>query len=1119
MTPLDDQQQRQSAIDPTHSCIVQAPAGSGKTELLIQRTLSLLASVNQPEEVLAITFTRKAAGEMKARLLEALDLAASGIVPTSAHARQTFDLASAVLQRDHHCGWDLVGNPSRLQVMTIDSFSAGIARRMPWLSRFGMSPRLSDAPDELYRQAVEELLSQLEGEGSISFAALLQHVDNRLSTLRDLLVALLGRRDQWLRHLLGARAADARPVLEAGLQRYIEHVLQQVSSSFGDEEITELVTLGRYAANAMAEFGDTTLAARLADIERSPVAEASEVVVWQTLAQLLLTTGGTLRKSIDKRCGFPADKVEPALTMKQRMLDLLANLRGQEGLETLLVTLCSLPEPNYREDQWQILEALITLLPQAVIALQEVFRRRAEVDFVEVAAAARLALGEVDAPEDLLLQLDSRLRHILVDEFQDTSYGQYDLLQRLTSGWERGDGRTLFVVGDPMQSIYRFREAEVGLYLRTRAVGLPDVDLTPLVLTSNFRSQQCLVDWFNETFSSLFPLQEDVVRGAVPYATAAAVLPALPLPAVQVCAFAERDDAAEAAAVLSAIHAAQVSDPQGSIAILVRARSHAPAIIAALKAAGLPFQSQEIDLLAERSVVQDLRALTRALLQVADRVCWLAILRAPWCGLQLADLLALCEQAGATAPIWSALSDGTTQPALFGLSDEARQRLARIVPVLEQGLRSRGELTLRHLVESVWIKLGGPACIDAMGLADARRFFDLLDELEEGGDLPYLDRLDERLTTLYASPDPASDDSLQLMTIHKAKGLEFDRVLLPGMGRGVRRGDRPLLRWLEHPDYKLLLAPVPASDESDEGATYRAIGRLQQEKDDFELLRLFYVAATRARKQLLLFGHVPTTSKDELSPESGSLLAAAWPTLADSFAAALSGVVPAPVAPIIADLPLLCRLPVEWQLPVLPQWGLFSGGEVRRASDSANMEREGVPLLPGPARLVGIVVHQWLERIANSGVDAWSVKRIKAAAAQMRVELAVAGVAARRLDTALQQVQACLHQALESKRGQWLLAARDGAAAEYALHGVIDGEIVHAVIDRTFVAAGERWAIDYKTSAPAEGETLPVFLAREATRYQPQLSLYLHLLQALEPQHRVRGGLYFPMIDGWVEMD
>src|SRR6185369_11151885 len=125
-----------------------------------------------------------------------------------------------------------------------------------------------------------------------------------------------------------------------------------------------------------------------------------------------------------------------------------------------------MPDERYSDEQWETLGAILELLPRAAAHLKLVFAERGETDFTEVAQGAVRALGTAESPTDLLLALDTRIRHILVDEFQDTSYSQWELLEKLTSGWEKGDGRTLFLVGDPMQSIYRFREANVALFLR-----------------------------------------------------------------------------------------------------------------------------------------------------------------------------------------------------------------------------------------------------------------------------------------------------------------------------------------------------------------------------------------------------------------------------------------------------------------------------------------------------------------------------------------------------------------------------------------------------------------------------------------------------------------------------
>ena len=259
-----------------------------------------------------------------------------------------------------------------------------------------------------------------------------------------------------------------------------------------------------------------------------------------------------------------------------------------------------LPPPAYSDTQWEVVEALTGLLPVAVAQLELLFRERGQVDFTAVAQAAVRALGPEDEPTDLALALDYRVRHLLVDEFQDTSQSQYELLARLTSGWQPGDGRTLFVVGDPMQSIYRFREAEVALYLRARREGIGAVRLEPLTLKLNFRSQAALVAWVNRTFRALLPEQEDLGSGAVPFSASEEGQPALPGPAVTVHPLLTRDRDAEALLVARLVQAARAEGASHRIAILVRSRGHLASIVPALKQAGLRFQAIEIEALGHR---------------------------------------------------------------------------------------------------------------------------------------------------------------------------------------------------------------------------------------------------------------------------------------------------------------------------------------------------------------------------------------------------------------------------------------------------------------------------------------------------------------------------------------
>ncbi|OQY22992.1 MAG: hypothetical protein B6I37_06295 [Desulfobacteraceae bacterium 4572_35.2] len=186
---LSDLDQRRQAVDPELSCIVRAPAGSGKTELLIQRLLALLGRVERPDEILAITFTRKAAAEMRQRVLLALQqgqefLDCNGkIVDEENHQRKTRQLACAVLERDRKLGWHLLHHPDQLQIQTIDSFNATLIRRMPWLTRMGGLPQVSVMPAQLYRDAVAEVIHLHHDTEVVNDAVrqLLIHLDNRIN--------------------------------------------------------------------------------------------------------------------------------------------------------------------------------------------------------------------------------------------------------------------------------------------------------------------------------------------------------------------------------------------------------------------------------------------------------------------------------------------------------------------------------------------------------------------------------------------------------------------------------------------------------------------------------------------------------------------------------------------------------------------------------------------------------------------------------------------------------------------------------------------------------------------------------------------------------------------------
>lgn len=1106
-----DTAERTRALDISASFIVQAPAGSGKTELLTQRFLRLLAVVEHPEEICAITFTRKAAAEMRNRILAALD-AAGGAAPEAAHRRLTWDLARAALQRDAQCGWQLASNPNRLRVQTFDSLAATLARQLPILSEFGATPVTTEQSEPHHREAARRTLRQLEDTTlGPALAQLLVHLDNRQSQLEDLLCAMLARRDQWLSHVL--RAPDGSE-LEAALRHAVEAQLQRLLASCDADWLHRLSVIAGAAAQRIDD--DKRALSPLGiwqqrDTPPEPVWE--ELPAWRGLAELLLTRQGGVRRSWTAGLGFPApsatrgdaDEQARRKQAKADVADLAGRLADEPELAILWDATRGLPQRGLDAQQHGLLESLFQVLLQAVAELTLVFRDAGEVDFVETQLRAQRALGEPDAPTELALALDYRLQHLLVDEFQDTSSGQYRLLETLTASWQFGDGRTLFTVGDPMQSIYRFREAEVGLYLAAREHGIGQLPLTPLTLAVNFRSTQGIVDWINRGFAQIFPPQVDIARGAVDYAASQAHDTTGDAQAVQVHPFAADDTQAEAALVVSLVRDALADSEHGQVAVLARARRHLHAIAAALKQAGLPFQAVDVDPLAGRAVVQDLYQLTRALLHPADRLAWLSVLHAPWLGLDLPDLLVIAE--GSARCIIDRLQTAAVRKRL---SEPAQRRVERLLAVLDGQLPARGRRPLRQWIEGIWLQLGGQAIADAGERLDAQAYLALLDAQETAGGLLDFGRLEAAMDGLYAAPDGLADGRVQLMTMHKSKGLEFDTVILPGLGRRPAGAGSELLYWDEVPDASghtsLLMAPVRAARQTAEPISDYLRER-ERDKTRLESTRLLYVAATRARRRLHLLGHIPFNDAGEpRPPAAGSLLEKLWPVVADAF----DGLQPPPGDPTPVAQRLrgkLRRLPADWQAP-------------QPDADADGVDGDGAVAAirfdwaGDTARHVGTLVHRQLERIAAEGIDDWPAARVDGLAPQLRLGLRHLGVDDADLDAALDKAMRALRQTLQHDTGRWLLYDHTDARSEWPL-SCHDGEGArHYVIDRSFVDDdGVRWIVDYKTGEH-QGGNPAAFLDDEQSRYREQLQTYARLLRRLE-RRPIRLALYFPLLSDW----
>lgn len=1119
-----DIEARTRALVPDLSFIIQAPAGSGKTGLLIQRYLRLLSLVDAPEEIIAITFTRKAAAEMQSRILEALDNALNNHVPETEHEKKTFELATAALKRDQEMQWQLTENHGRCRIQTIDSLCASLTRQMPMLSRLGTQPETLEDAETLYQQAAINTLAELEsGEGwSDAIANLVFHLDNDLPRIKNLIVDMLKKRDQWLAYVV---QEHDRNDMEQGLVRLIEDQLTVSKKLFPLEFESELIELLQFSTMNKKNCDPDNVVSTCESVNTLPEARANQLDCWRAISELLLTKSGTWRKKFDVRDGFPpasGNKLEAdeRNRKKKQIQALITELQKIEGLQHNLASINTLPPANFTDAEWLIVNALCQLLKLAAVQLRLIFAERNQMDFIGIAESAVNALGPDSSPTELARNLDYHIKHLLVDEFQDISVNQYRLIQGLTREWSLDDGRSLFLVGDPMQSIYRFREAEVGIFIKIfHDEYLGNIPLIPLKLKVNFRSQQGLVAWVNDNFKTIFPQQDDVITGAVSFSDAMANDKTASNNNVKIYPLYNRLGKQEAQHVSNIIQEIKAEYEDDNIAILVRSRSHLAEIIPVLRKAGIGFKAIDIETLGSQSVIQDLLALTRALLFPADRAAWLACLRAPWCGLKLDALFTLCH-GNKDKTILECLSD--TQ-LLEQIDKQEQRRISKVKKIFEQAITNKQRVSFRTAMESLWCQLGGPATLEnKTDLENCNTYLELLEVLDNGGTINDLQELIDNVSQLYAAPDLKADDRLQVMTIHKAKGLEFDHVILPGLGRSPRSNQGDLLVWLlrQRGNQKedLILAPIREAGHQ-QAPIYDFINNTDKAKQTYEDARLLYVATTRTKKTLHLIGHAGLKeNKENIScePQGRSLLAHLWPMVKEVYGQFI------PASTLQNEVETYAvvnqetrRLVSNWTLPEISEdmpWQQASQDETELDTKVIEFEWAGEKI-----KHIGLVVHSTIQWIAEESLDKWSVERITKERKTFETALQQSGVPKDELQDTVERVMSALITMLKDERGKWILSDKHKQQHnEYAITGIIDGKIVNAKLDRTFVDEnGTRWIIDYKTSRH-EGMNQEVFLDREKERYREQLEKYAKLMKGLG-ETNIKLGLYFPLLQGWRE--
>lgn len=1168
-----DWREREKALDIRQSWIVEAPAGSGKTGLLIQRYLKLLGdeSVEQPEQVLAITFTVKATGEIRERVVTQLEKAFRNepLQNDSEFERETRVLAEAVLRRDQMLEWGLLERPRRLRVRTIDSVCSEISGSLPVLSGGGggQSPVL-DASG-LHHEAARRTLMQLGGQNHSLNAALrlvLLHRDGNLAECERLLAGMLALRDQWgeLVPLTGRDLDDTYldetvlPRLERALEQVICSGLTRLSQAVPADILQELAHFAGELGHASGYKGTVSPIAICAGLHTAPEESSNHLAHWRALIHLLTKSDGGWRSGFRSNwLKFEIDKNDAA-----RLKDLVDELSHREDILAAIQAVNYLPPAKYPQEQWVVAKALFRVLSHALAELQLVFAERGECDFAELGLLAKAALRREDGVHDLEAALGMRLQHLLVDEMQDTSTSQYELIQLLTQSWD-GHSQTVFLVGDPKQSIYLFRQARVERFVQTMlAEQLGDLPVGALRLTANFRSQEELVSAFNDDFSLIFPRAVDAatpgevayvaaqsIRGRSTNGTNNVVWHANRLLAADTAARRKQTkaDALSVRAIIEQWRARPLPERRKEpwkIAVLARSRNHLTDIISVLEkdngAGPIPYRAVDIKELGEQREVLDLFALTRALLHPADRVAWLAVLHAPWCGLKSSELHLL---AGADDDTWAerSVSDALTERGHL-LSDESCERLTRIWPVLQAASEQRGRLTTAQWIERTWRSLGGDAYLTPEEMTNARRYLQLLDEIEEQSGALDLSLLKTRLDKLYAEA-AVNPEAVDLMTIHGAKGLEWDVVIVPGLEKRTRVSGGRLLTWNEIDSGEADAAPVILAPIIGKGEESRELNNwlnnIEKTRDAAERKRLFYVACTRAKEELHLFAAPEVKSDGTISQAYGSLLSAAWPAAKRHFdvehdasnnllrTLALSHQEPSPAADSLIGnlaaaeeerLTILERLPLSF-LPTakFTEAQKLSYGDADIEKPLARFER---PEGSFEARAFGNTAHAFLELIAARLAHGTSpenlLHEVKTWEPRIAVVLRGDGLAAPRAKQLASRVRMALENTLRDAQGLWILGAHKEASSEFALTSWTETRS-NVRLDRIFragatpLAEGDNylWILDYKTTTHG-GDGIEAFLAAERAKYSAQMQTYAQTINSAG--RKIRLALYYPLL-------
>jgi ATP-dependent helicase/nuclease subunit A len=1101
-----DEAARRYAVDPTHNVVLEASAGTGKTTVLVNRYLNLLGAGIDPANILAITFTRKAAAEMRERIIARLRQAAA---ESEAGRKRWRELR------------DRVGD---IAISTIDAFCYALLREFPLEA--GLAPGFSVADEteavRLAEEAIDRALGRCRHLAEHDPAVALVLARFTPPRLREGLAQLVDRRlvvPKGFRRYLGRTPALPPEAIAAQAARRFRDVLAHIPGG-----LTPFLVDGPAGEPRFRLVASDLRAIAAAQVD-DPATLAAAV---ETLRFYFLTKAGTPRERrfVGRRDDAPS---EAAWKRHTAAVKAVAPAM-QQAIHA------------WRRD----LNVLLTRGVDRVFAItRDEHRRTLEehdvVDFPELIERAVDLLRQMDEFSQSRYRLESRYHHVLVDEFQDTSRLQWDLVALLVQSWGEGFGLvhdqpllpSLFIVGDRKQSIYRFRDADVTLLDEAAATiaRLRGEAGTRRAIARSFRSRPALLAFVNDVCgfaAAAAPSRPDAFRYGdqdrfpIDGGAASAALEGPPL-GVLVGEGTEATAALVAGEIARLIGLATVRDREtgvprpagpGDIAILFRSRDAHREFERALEARGVPAYVYKGLGFFDADEIKDVVAIIRLLAAPASALRAAAFLRSRLVGLSDQALARLApDLAGAlTGPDRPQVALDPADAARFA---QARAWLAAWLPLVDR-------MPPADVLDHVLADAGYGDVLAGVRLEQARENVKKLRALARrvgNRGYPTMARLASHIDRL-ATGDEAhaaldTRHAVNLMTVHASKGLEFPIVFVVNLGRGVLRRRAPVRVHLSGDDDESGDASVSIETFLSEQDT------LDTELDREESKRLLYVALTRARDRLYLSAAakdgvvkpgpgslgqllppelVAVLTRAAAEPDGATLtwtthpfavarprpLAQAWSRPAGSDGEPRSAVTDAGGVgsqPGFAILyPWVERASVTTSAP---SWDADTTSEDATAGDD-----ESAP--PG-RRLVGRLVHRLFARFPPGAAAA--PEAVRAAADGLVSDDERATVA--ELDAAIARAVA-LHARLSARADVVALFAEGTAAFEVPLSLREDGRVLRGTIDCLVRRPdGSLLVIEVKTGPPRP-------------EHVRQLETYLAAIRGLGPGIRATGCLVHP---------